>query len=138
MADVTALQRNSVALQREMFRLAEDEHGLSIAVIARTRGLSASTVKGWRDGAAMPAWALGALRLPDDLTSLVLSPFGKHVGTDEHDGEGCAVDDLARETAGFTSEYMERAADGKICHIDKAALKKRARRLTPKARAVAA
>lgn len=47
-----------------------------------------STLKGWREGAAMPAWALGELRLPDDLTSLVLSPFAKHVGTDEGEGEG--------------------------------------------------
>lgn len=137
MADLDVAARNSVALQREMFQLAEHEHGLSVAVIARTRGLSASTVKGWRDGAAMPAWALGALRLPDDLTSLVLSPYGKHIGTDETDGDPC-VDGLARETAGFTAEYMERAADGKICHIDRAALKKRARKLAPKARAVAA
>jgi hypothetical protein len=128
MADLDQCARNSVALQREVFRLAEAEHGLSISVLARTRGLKLS---------AMPAWALGALRLPDDLVSLILSPFGKHVGTDE-DGDGGCVDDLARETAGFTAEYMERAADGVICHIDKAALKKRARRLTPKARAVAA
>ena len=136
MADLDQRARNSVALQREMFRLAEAEHGLSVAVLARTRDLSPSTVKGWRDGAAMPAWAIGALRLPDDLTSLVLSPYSKHVGSDE-DGEG-DVDSLARETAGYTAEYIERAADGVICHIDRAALKQRARRMTPKCRAVAA
>lgn len=137
MAELDAAARNSVALQREMFRLAEAEHGLSVAVLARTRGLSPSTVKGWRDGSAMPAWAIGALRLPDDLTSLILSPYGKHVGSDEG-GEEDTVDALARETAGYTAEYMERAADGKICHIDQAALRQRARRLTPKSRAVGA
>ncbi len=136
MADLSRSARNSVALQREMFRLAETEHGLSIAVLARTRDIALSTLKGWRDGAAMPAWALGELRLPDDLTSLVLSPFGKHVGTDE-EGEG-DLHTLAHETAGFTSEFVDRIADGVICHVDKAAMRQRARKIVPIARRVAA
>lgn len=129
-------QRDSVALQNEMFRLAEAEHGLSIAVLARTRGIPVSTLKGWREGAAMPAWAIGALRLPDDLTSLVLAPYGKHVGTDE-EGEG-DLHSLAHETAGFTSEFVDRIADGVICHQDRAAMKTRARKIIPLARKVAA
>lgn len=136
MADLSNNARNSVALQRELFRLAEQEHGLSIAVLARTRDLPLSTLKGWRDGSAMPAWALGELRLPDDIVSLVLSPYAKHVGTDEG-GDG-DLQTLATETAGFTAEYVERAADGAICHRDKAALAARARKIVPMARRVAA
>lgn len=136
MADLSRKARNSVALQREMFRLAETEHGLSIAVLARTRDISVSTLKGWREGAAMPAWALGELRLPDDLSSLVLSPYRKHVGTDEDDGGDLHT--LATEAAGFTADYVERSADGVICHRDKAALGRRARKIVPIARKVAA
>lgn len=136
MADLSKSARNSVALQREMFRLAEAEHGLSLAVLSRTRDIPVSTLKGWREGAAMPAWALGELRLPDDLTSLVLSPYVKHVGTDE-EGEG-DLQTLAHETAGFTSEFVDRIADGVICHQDKAEMAKRARKIIPLARKVAA
>jgi len=136
MADSNNLQRNSIALQQEMFRLAESELGLSIAVLSRTRDIPISTLKGWRAGAAMPAWALGALRLPDDLTSLVLSPYLKHVGTDEQDDGD--LDSLAVEASGFAADYIERKADGVICHRDKAALGRRARKIVPIARKVAA
>jgi len=135
MADISQLARNSVALQAEMFRLAEHEHGLSLAVLARTRPIPYSTLKGWKDGAAMPAWALGELRLPDDVASIVLTPFSKHVGTDEPGTGG--LEDLACEAAAFTSEYVEAKADGIVTPIENARLKNRARRLTPKARAVA-
>lgn len=135
MADLSQSARNSIALQREMFRLAEQEHGLSLAVLAKTRNLSASTIKGWRDGSAMPAWALGELRLPDDVVSLILSPYEKHVGTDEP-GDG-DLDGLACEAAGLVSEYVEAKSDGVVTHIERSKLANRARRLTPKARAVA-
>ena len=135
MADLSRLARNSVELQRDMFRLAEHEHGLSLAVLAKTRDIPASTLKGWRDGAAMPAWALGELRLPDDVSSLILSPYEKHVGTDEP-GDG-DLDELACEAAGLVNEYVEAKADGIVTPIENARLRNRARRLTPKARAVA-
>jgi len=136
MADLSINARNSVALQRELFRLAEDEHGLSIAVLARTRGIAKSTIKGWREGAAMPAWALGELALPDDLLSLVLDPYRKHVGTNvDDDGD---LDALGREAATFTAEYVEAKSDGVVTHIERAKLKDRARRLEPIVRKVAA
>tara|TARA_R110002074_G_scaffold262994_2_gene435142 strand:- start:21755 stop:22180 length:426 start_codon:yes stop_codon:yes gene_type:complete len=135
MADLSQSARNSIALQREMFRLAETEHGLSLAVLAKTRKLSASTIKGWRDGSAMPAWALGELRLPDDVVSLILTPYEKHVGTDEP-GDG-DLDSLACEAAGLVNEYVEAKSDGHVNHIEEARIRARARRLTPKSRAVA-
>jgi hypothetical protein len=89
----------------------------------------------------MPAWALGALNLPDDLTSLVLSPFGKHVGTDEDDV--CDPDALAHEAIGLAGEVMQArdpASPGgsTIVPMERERIRGRARRLAPKARACAA
>lgn len=139
MADIPLAGRDSVDAQREMFRLAQNELGLSIPVIVKRSPLSLSTLKGWRDGAAMPAWALGALGaagIPDHLLSLITEPFGKHIGTDElGDGD---LDALGRESAAFVADKLEREGDGIVCHIDKAALKQRARRIAPIARRAAA
>lgn len=141
MADLSRLARNSVELQREMFRLAEHEHGLSIAVLAKTRDIPASTLKGWRDGTVMPTWAIGELRLPDDVTSLILTPYAKHVGTDETDDGD--LDALAKEAAGYNVEYLdarspssERGPD--LSPRERASLKGRSRRLASVARAAAA
>lgn len=141
MADLSPKARNSVALQREMFRLAEVEHGLTVAVLARTRGLSVSTVKGWRDGAAMPAWALGELGLPDDISSLILAPYARHVGTNEgEEGDEHALNldchEYGSEMARATSPDSDGGAT--ITHIERARLQGIARRMTPKARKVAA
>lgn len=106
MSDVPLPGRDSVAAQAEMFRRAEAEHGLSIAAIAARSPLSASTMKGWRTGAAMPAWALGALStagVPDDLLSLVFAPFGGHYGTNAPDDGD--LDALAEDAGEFSHEY---------------------------------
>lgn len=90
MAEIPLPGRDSVAAQAELFRLAAKEEGLTLDAIVARSPLKLSTLKGWRDGAAMPAWAVGALGsagVPDHLLSLVLQPFGKHVGSDE-DGDG--------------------------------------------------
>lgn len=136
MSELSREARNSVALQREVFRLAEHEHGLSIAVLARTRGLSSSTIKGWREGAAMPAWAIGALDLPDDLTSLILSPFGKHVGTDE-DRSG-DLDALECEASGIVHEIAKAKRDKIVTPQERAKIAGMTRQMLPTARAVAA
>lgn len=104
MADGTLPQRDSVAAQRELFRRAEAEEGLSIAVIAKRSPLPLSTMKSWRDGAAMPAWALGALSaagVPDHLLSLILEPFACFV-VSETDGEG-DLDTAANDALDFAS-----------------------------------
>ena len=137
MADLSQSARNSVALQHEMFRLAKNDYGLSTSVLAKRAKLPKSTLDGWASGhTQMPAWALGELGLPDDLTSIILNPYGKHIGTDEPDDGDLAT--LGREAAGFVSEKLERMSDGKLCHIDQAALKGRARRIAAIARRVAA
>lgn len=141
MADLSQNARNSVELQREIFRLAEAEHGLSVAVLARTRKIPVSTLKGWREGAAMPAWALGELGLPDDLVSLVLQPYAKHVGSDENE-EGGDLDALGLEALGLAGEVAtarspQSPGGTSIVPIEKALIRNRARRVCPKARAAA-
>lgn len=79
MSDVHAIGQDSVDQQSELFRLAESRYGLKISRIAEKSGISLSTLKSWRRGAAMPAWALFALKragVPDELLSLVSLPFG--------------------------------------------------------------
>lgn len=139
MAILPAPGQDSVEAQRELFRLAAKECGLSIPVIAARSPLHESTMKGWRDGAAMPAWALfqlGAAGVPDHLLSLVGAPFGKHVGSDETDDGDIAA--LAREGAHFLAEKEDAEADGKVTPIERAKPKERARRIAGVARKAAA
>lgn len=106
MADLSPAARDSVAKQHELFQRAASEDGLSINVLyARMPSnyeVSKSTMRGWKNGAAMPAWAIGALGeagVPDHLLSLVLEPFGRCVIT-EDDGEG-DLDTAADEALDF-------------------------------------
>ena len=125
-----------------MFRLAERDCGLSIKVLVLETGIPKTTLEGWKSGTTMPAWALGALGkagVPDHLLSLCLAPFAKHVGTDTN-GDG-ALDELVRETAGFTSDYLEATAPdspggSNVVPMEAAKLAERALRLESKARAV--
>lgn len=110
MADLCQLARNSIVAQREMFRWAEQDHGITLKILFLRTDISMSTLKGWRDGAAMPAWAIGKLGklggIPDHLLSLVVEPFDRHVGTDE-DGEG-DLDTAALDASEFV-QAVQRA-----------------------------
>ena|ERR1051325_565180 len=109
MADLSLPARDSVAAQHELFSRAEREEGLSIAVIAKRSPLSASTMKGWKDGSAMPAWALGALKqagVPDHLLTLVLDPFDAAVVSNPEDGEG-DLDTAAGHALEFAGEVQK-------------------------------
>jgi hypothetical protein len=113
MANLSTPARNSVNAQIEMFRLAKADHGLTPAAISKLTPISKSTLEGWAEGAAMPAWALGALGeagIPDHLLSMILEPFSRHVGTDE-DGEG-DLDTAADEALEF-AHSVQRARSPK-------------------------
>lgn len=108
MGNLSAKAQYSVAQQHDMLRRAKDDFGLDAATLARKIGVSKSAVKGWQDGSAMPAWALGALceaGVPDELASLVTDPFNRYVGSaDETDGD---LDELATLCGEFLAEYAK-------------------------------
>jgi hypothetical protein len=144
MCNNAGLARNSVEAQERLFRLAERDYGLSIKALHLETRIPRTTLEGWKKGATMPAWALGALGkagVPDYLLSLVLHPFRRHVGTDTN-GDG-ALDELVRETAGFTNDYLQ-ATDPKspggrnVIPMEHAKLAERALVIEAKARAVRA
>jgi hypothetical protein len=107
MSDLSIPARNSVEAQREMFRRAAADEQLPLAAIAKLSGIAATTLKGWKDGAAMPAWAIGALGaagVPDYLLSLVTEPWQRSVVTDEH-GDG-DLDSAAIAANDFSAEVL--------------------------------
>lgn len=142
MCNMNELARNSVQAQERMFRLAERDYGLSVKTLVLETGIPKTTLEGWRGGVTMPAWALGALGkagVPDHLLSLILHPFARHVGTDDN-GDG-ALDELARETAGFTADYLQATAPASpggsnIVPMERAKLAEAALRVESIARAV--
>ena len=143
MTDRDGTNREVLAAQAEMFRIAERDHGLTLKAIATETGIKLTTLQTWcvgnifaRARIGLPDFVTLCRVLPDDCTSLVLEPAGKHVGSNES-GEG-DLTALTVESAGFAADKLTREADGKLCHIDQAKLKERARRLASVARRAAA
>lgn len=129
--------RNSVSLQRDMFAYAEREYGLSTVILAKTRDFKKSTLEDWATGETqMPLWAIGELSLPDDVSSIVLSPWKKHIGTDDPSGGDLA--DLECEASGVVHEIALAKRDGKVTHQERMRIIDRTRRMLPTARTVAA
>jgi|GEM_PF-3314115 hypothetical protein len=126
MSDVTQIGRDSVEQQAELFRIAEHRYGLKIGMIAEKSGISLSTLKGWRSGAAMPAWALGALGgvgVPDHVLSLVTLPGRKAV----HSTGDVDLDDLAVACGEFSAAYGQARTPNSeasihLGHVEKANL----------------
>jgi hypothetical protein len=96
----------SIDQQADLFRFAERDHGLTIPVISRRTGISTSTLRDWRDGAAMPAWAIFALGhdggVPDELLSMLGEPFKRAVTSDDAVSDG-VLDDAAEAAADFAA-----------------------------------
>lgn len=135
MAHLDQDARNSVLAQERMFRLAERDYGLSLKALSLDTGISLSTLRDWKRGTAMPAWALGKLPIPLELKSLILEPFAQHVENDE-EPEG-DVGDLACEASGVVHEIELARRDGVITPRERANIADAARRLVPVARGVA-
>ena len=108
MANRSLPAQDSVAAQRDLFRLVARDHGLTIAILhERNHNLGVSTMKKWRDGAAMPAYALGELKsagVPDDLLSLVVQPYAAFlVSEGDDDGD---LDTAANDCLEFGAEVV--------------------------------
>lgn len=105
MADRCKATQHSIDRQGDMFRLAERDHGLTLTVLSRRTEIPAPTLKTWRDGTVMPAWALfklgGEGGVPDDLLSMIGEPFRRAVVSDDAEQEGL-IDDLAEGASRFT------------------------------------
>lgn len=115
MGNLSLPARDSVLAQRELFRRAAADEGLTLAVLGqRDKHLKVTTLRGWASGeTAMPAWSLGALGeagVPEHLLSLVTEPFARHIGLDE-DGEG-DLDTAADEALEF-AHSVQRARSPK-------------------------
>jgi hypothetical protein len=134
MADREGTNSEVLAAQAEMFRLAERDHKLTLKAISTETGIELTTLKSWcrsnifaRARIGLPDFVVLCKVIPDDCTSLVLEPAGKHVATSDcEDGD---FNELTTEAVGFAADKLAREADGVICHIDEAKLKERARRL---------
>jgi hypothetical protein len=115
-----------------MLRLAERDHDITRKVICLSTGYSRTAVDEWARGdKAMSGPALVALasmpEFPAELLSLLFEKTGKHV---VEDCDTADLDALGRETAGFTSDYVEAKSDGEIDASESSRLRARARRLT--------
>lgn len=110
MAEFSAPGQDCVAAQYELFRRAESEFSLSIAVLAtRNKQLKTSTMKAWKRGAAMPVTALGELKIagvPDHLLTLLFAPYAAAFVSEPDDSEG-DLDTAATEALEFVSEVQK-------------------------------
>lgn len=144
MTDTSPQARNAIARQSDLFRLARSRYDLTRKSLSTLSGISESTLKGWENGAAMPAWAIGALGeagVPDDLLSLVTAPFGRAVTTIA-DNDGSELDDLGEAADELASEVRQarhpRSPGGvAIVPQEAAVIKETGRRVVSMARAVA-
>jgi hypothetical protein len=106
MSDLPILGRNSVEQQAVMFRLCERDYGLTTKSLSKLANIPLTTLKGWKNGTAMPAWGLFALAdagIPDHLISLVSGPFQRSVTTNSDDGD--SLDLLAQIAADLAYHY---------------------------------
>ena len=143
MADLSLPARDSVAAQQDMFRLAQKECGLSLRAISQRSPIAYNTLRGWAQGAAMPAWALGELAdagVPDHLLSLITAPWKRSVMTDEEtDADFDDAADAAGEFAAAVRRARSPSSPGgtNIVHGEKAEIIPIGRRARAKLRRVA-
>lgn len=143
MRDEHGTDRETLAGQAEMFRLAEQRYGLSLTVLASETGYKRDTLKTYccsnifaRAKMPLPVFVNLCHVIPDDCTSVVMSSAGKHIGSNE--GDDGDLDALGREASHFVAEKLDAEADGVVTHIEKRKLKDRAQRVAAVARRVAA
>jgi len=73
--------------------------------------------------------------IPDYLLNRFFDPIGRHLAANEEsDGD---LDELGREAASFTAEYVEARSDGNVTSIERQRLTAKAARLGAAAERVA-
>lgn len=109
MTCVRGTEQETKAAQKEMFRVAEHDYGLTLAAIESEAGLREGALKPYNHSnifarAKMPLWIFVRLCkvLPDDVTSLCVAVGGKRITSDEG---GDDLDALAIEAADFAHQY---------------------------------
>lgn len=126
--------QDSVDAQREMFRRAASEEGLSIPALAKLTPIPKTTMEYWRDGGAMPAWAIGALGaagVPDHLLSLITEPWQRCVVTEEEgDGDLDTAALAANDFSGSVQAARHPASPGGVSIVpqEKVAIKPKLQR----------
>ena len=144
MTPETGTERETLAAQREMFRLAEQRYGLTLKALSIETGENIGKLKTYNNSnifarAKMPLAVFVALArvIPDDCLAVVMEGTGKVIATSEPD-EG-APDELLLAAAEFSNEYLRATAGAAtLNHVDRARIADIAARLASKARAVAA
>jgi hypothetical protein len=139
----TNFVQDVISRQERVLRLAERDYDLTLTVLSAETGIPKPTLSSWMKDTAMPAYGLVLLCrvIPDDLTSLMFEPVGKHIGTNE--GKDGDLDALAREAAGFNVEYLDAhhpdsEAGSRLSPRERARLKDKARRVASTAQSAAA
>lgn len=119
-----------IARQETVLRLAERDHGLTLAMLSAETHIPIATLASYKNGTAMPLHNAVKLArvLPDHLVSLWFETTGKVVVETQGDEHSLLGELLAAATA-YSADHAERIADGVICHRDKAALVEHARKL---------
>jgi len=142
MPDHYGTDGETLAAQAEMFRLAEHDHGLTMATLARETGVSLDTLKSYnrsnifaRAKMPLPVFVKLLRVIPDDCTSIITGIAGKLVTSVEPDDGD--LDALGREAAGFIHEKLDAEADGRVDHIEKARLRRRSQKIAAVAQRVA-
>lgn len=143
MCNRDAETQHVLALQADMFRLAKRDYALTFKRLSLLSGVPDATIESWSKGVAMPVYGLVKLapHIPDELTSLLMEPADKHIGSNEPSSN--CLHDLNEVASAYTHE-MARAthpdSPGGV-HVvpsERGRLRDISRRMAPKARAVAA
>lgn len=84
MANRDHFDHDILARQERMLRLAERDYDLTPAVLEAETGIPAGTLRTYRRDTMMPMAAFVRLCrvIPDELTTLMVEPADKHIGTD--------------------------------------------------------
>jgi hypothetical protein len=134
---------DAIREQQRMFRLAERDHGLTPKALHIETGIPLTTLKHWRTDTIIPLHSLRKLVrvIPDELTSLLFTGTGKHIGTDpEEDGD---MDGMAESASDLLHAHVRARSPNSpgginIVPSEAAEIKSIGRTLCAKARAVAA